>query len=206
MRNINLAFRISEDHVGKGKIETPGVKTQHFCRPWSYARHLPEDWDRAKIARRTAVAERLWVNLVRAARGGTEMDLNPLLDDQRAAGTIGGANPLQAMYELVSRLAEQHPDYPFFGMWGGYKPWRATRRFVLFVEDAQDAALMIERLKEIASTTGVPLDVQHQYGLKHCRKHVTIDERLRSAVTKPEEFESLLLEVADHPHFFHELF
>jgi len=205
MRNINLAFRISEDHVGRGKIETPGVKTQCFCRPWSYARHLPEDWDRVKIARRTAVAERLWENLVHTPRGG-EMDLRPLFDDQRATGIVHGANPLQQMFNLISRIAERNPDYAFFGKWGGFEPWREGKRFVFYAENAGDAEYMLDRLRGAAFVMGIEIDTQRQYGLTSYQRHVKIDERLMSRVTKPEEFEALLMEVTGHPHFFHELF
>jgi hypothetical protein len=58
MSNMQLEYRIAETHVGKGLIENPGV-IQTANSYWSYARHLPRDWDLSKIDKRTSVAERL---------------------------------------------------------------------------------------------------------------------------------------------------
>ena len=56
---MKLEYRIAEAHVGKGLIEAPNIVIQVANPYWSYARHLPADWDFSKYERRASVASRL---------------------------------------------------------------------------------------------------------------------------------------------------
>ncbi|MCX6769184.1 MAG: hypothetical protein NT051_00695 [Candidatus Micrarchaeota archaeon] len=201
MAEIRLNYRVAETHTGKGRVNTPGAITQPFNEYWSYFRHLPSDWDNSKIARRANVAGRLLENLKLAGKG--EMDLGPLKDDQRASGTVYGASPLQLMYDVVSKLARENPNYPFFGKWGGYQPEKEGKRFVFYVENEQDAFFIIEKVNGISRHMGEKIEISHQYGLTDYAAFVNIDKNLRSKVTNPQKFEFLLERLLDFPHFFH---
>jgi hypothetical protein len=199
---IRLEYRVAATHVGKGRIETLGVSTQPHNPYWSYFRHLPPNWDKKNISKRTNVAGRLLENLKLAG----EMDLSPLKDDQRASGFVYGANPLQIMYDVTLKLAQDYPFYPFFGKWGGYQPEKEGKRFVFYVENEQDAISVIEKVKTIAQTMGQKLKIEHQFGLTNYADFVKIDSTLRSNVNNPREFAAYLNKLMGFPHFFHEFF
>jgi len=205
MPDIKLEYRIAKTHVGKGLIETPDVVVQMANHYWSYARHLPANWDLSKIDKRTQVTTQLLGNLERTANGN-EMDLGPLRNDQRASGIVYGENPSQNMYNLISAYSDKFPDHEFFGKWGGYQPHKVGKRFVFYVEDENDANLMVQRLNEVAKTMRIPISANHQYGLTQYQDFVDINERLRSTIRNKERFKQLLKELEGFPHFFHEFF
>ncbi|MBI4439546.1 hypothetical protein HY638_01080 [Candidatus Woesearchaeota archaeon] len=202
---MKLEYRIAKTHVGKGLIETPDVVVQVANPHWSYARHLPADWDLSKIDRRTHVTSDLLTNLENAPEG-PEMDLSPLRNDQRASGIVYGSNPIQNMYNLIGEYAQRFPEHEFFGKWGGYQPYKEGKRFVFYVEDENDANLMVQRLNEVSKTMRIPISANHQYGLTQYQDFVEINERLRSTVRNKEGFKQLLGELEGFPHFFHEFF
>ena len=201
---IKLEYRVAETHTGKGRISVPNVNTQPLNEYLSYFRHLPPEWDKNKIAQRANVARRLLENLKLAGR--EEIDLSPLKDDQRASGTVYGSNPLQLMYVVVSNLAQENPNYPFFGKWGGYQPEKEGKRFVFYVENEQDAYFIIEKVNGISRRMGERIEIAHQYGLTNYADFVKIDKNLKSKVTNPRGFESFLESLLGFPHFFHDFF
>ena len=203
MNGIPLEYRISDAHVGRGKIEAPDLVIHTHNPYWSYASHLPPDWDIPKINRRTRVASDLLTNLENTP-DGQEMDLSPLRNDQRASGIVYGQNPLQNMYNLIREYAQRFPEHEFFGKWG--QPRIDGKRFVFYAEDENDANLTVQRLNEIARKMGIPISASHQYGLKRYQDFVDINQRLRSTVRDKERFKQLLKELEGLPHFFHELF
>lgn len=206
MAIIKLEYRIAKTHVGKGLIETPDVVVQVANPYWSYARHLPTDWDLSKIDRRTKVTSNLLANLENTVEG-QEMDLSPLRNDQRVSGFVDGNNPMQSMYDLIGEYAQRFPDHEFFGKWGKYQPPpRKEKRFVFYVEDENDANLMIQQLNEVAKMMNIPISANHQYGRTRYQTFVNINERLRSPVRDRVGFKRFLGESEGFPHFFHEFF
>lgn len=205
MSDMKLEYRIAKTHVGRGLIETPDVVVQVANPYWSYARHLPTDWELSKIDRRTHVTSDLLTNLENTPEG-LEMDLSPLRNDQRASGIVYGKNPIQNMYTLIREYAQRFPEHEFFGKWGGYQPHKKGKRFVFYVEDENDANLMIQRLNEVARRMKIPISANHQYGLTQYQDFVNINERLRSPVRDRERFKQLLEELEGFLHFFHEFF
>ncbi len=202
---IQLAFRIARSHVGKGAIETPLVDTQPHNPYWSYARHLPSDWDRSKADKRTGVATCLLLEML--LHGKAEIDLRALRDDQRLSGFVMGHNPLQQMHTIIIELAKQFPEYPFFAKWGGYRPELPGKRFVFYVDDEFDAKLLRERLRHCAQRIGAQLeDVTHAYGITEYQKFVKIDSQFKSRVENPDDFIAFLRDLHGFPHFFHEFF
>jgi hypothetical protein len=134
------------------------------------------------------------------------MDLSPLEDDQRASGIVFGSDPIQHMYNLIAEYARRNPDHEFFGKWGGYQPEKPGKRFVFYVENKEDAKRMINGLYIVAADTGVPIQVEHQYGITQYQDFVDINQSLRSRVKNRQEFDRLLEELEGFPHFFHEFF
>ncbi|MFH1133389.1 MAG: hypothetical protein V1735_02785 [Nanoarchaeota archaeon] len=205
MTDIRLEYRIAKTHLGKGLIESPNVVVHVHDPYWSYARHLPAEWDFLKSERRTSVAPRLLDNLERMGKT-QEMDVGPLRDDQRVSGIVYGNNPLQNMFELIRRYAQRFPDHEFYGKWGGGHHELEGKGFALYVEDEQDARRVLQRLSVLAHEMKIPIAASHQYGILGYQDFVTIDERLRSDVRDVEGFKELLESLSDYPHFFHELF
>ncbi|MEW6722201.1 MAG: hypothetical protein AB1324_02990 [Candidatus Micrarchaeota archaeon] len=202
---IQLEYRIAKTHVGPGKIDTP-AKIQTRNKYWSYARHLPPDWDVSKAEKRTAVASRLFTELVVFGSKESPLDISALKDDQRVSGTVYGGNPLKSMMNVIAELSKAHPEYPFFAKWGGYEPLQEGKRFVFYVEDEADAALMMGRVREAAGRAGAQVTVSHEFGITHYKSHLDIDANFRSVVRGREEFADLLGGLVGFPHFFHELF
>ncbi len=205
MSNINLEYRIAKTHVGSGLIETPGVVVHGDNPYYSYARHLPDDWDLSEADERTNVTKQLLEKLMHTPEG-REMDLSPLKNDQRVWGVAYGQNSLQNVFDLVAGYAEKYPDRKFFGKWGGTRRGNRDKKFIFYVGDEEDACLMIEGLLEVASESEILTFAEHQYGLKSYGAFVDIGERLRSPVRDKAEFEKLLRELEGYPHFPHDLF
>jgi hypothetical protein len=205
MPEIKLEYRLAIDHVGRGKITTPNVPVQKVVPVWSYAKHLPSDWDQTKSYKRIEVVWQLAANLEKN-HPNYPMDLSPLKNDQRVAGSVAGRNPLQNMYNIIEEIAQTYPDYEFFGKWGGYKINKLSKRFVFYVEDENDAELMLERVQTIAENQNVPLIAEHQYGLRRYQKFVNIDSQLKSKVRHRDEFKKLLEDLTFVEHFAHGLF
>ena len=201
---IRLEYRIAAAHAGRGKIHAAELQLHKHNPFWSYARHLPNDWDVRKIEARTSAAERLLRNLDSAA--GNAIDITPLKDDQRASGVVYGRNPLQVMYDIIQELAKRYPEYPFFGKWGGNKPGEKGRGFAFYVEDESDAALIIIRLTSIAKEMRTPLEIAHEFGPSCIRKFVTVKEGFEGLVSDTEGLRNELAKLVSYPHFFHELF
>lgn len=205
MAKIELEYRIAETHIGEGLIGAQGVAVHAINPCWSYARHLLGDWDLSNILKRTIAANQLLANLEKTA-DGTEMDLSPLRNDQRASGFVYGQNPLQNMYDLIREYANRFPECEFFGKWGGYEPHNSGKRFVFYIEDADEAKVIAGGLREIASQMGIPISAGHQYGIVQYQEFVDINDSLRSPVRNREGFKQLLEGLDGYPHFFHELF
>jgi hypothetical protein len=205
MSEIQLEYRIAKTHIGNGLIETPGIVVQAPNPYWSYARHLPEDWDLSKRDKRTGATSELLQNL-NSISEGSEMDLNPLKNDQRASGIVFGNNPMQNMYDIIEAYARKFPEHEFFGKWGGYQPEKPGKRFVFYVEDKEDAEFMVQRLYAVTSELMITITANHQYGITQIQDFVDINERLRSPVKNKARFKQLLQRLEGFPHFFHEFF
>lgn len=101
--SMQLEYKISIEHIGEGKI-APGFPIQYENPYWSYATNRGAGV--LKKSARTRVASRLWLlDNLRATPDGQEMDITPLLDDQRAAGFIFGDNPLRNMVTILQELS-----------------------------------------------------------------------------------------------------
>lgn len=205
MSDIKLEYRIAKTHIGKGLIETPDVAVHVHNPYWSYARHLPDNWDFSKNERRKSVASRLLDNLEHLGQC-QEMDLSPLRDDQRVSGIIYGNNPLQNMFNLVQVYAQRFPDHEFHVKWGGVHYEMKGKGFAMYVDGEQDARLTLQRLTALATEMKIPIGAFHRYGILGYQDFITIDKKLRSKVRNVEGFRDLLESIRDYPHFFHELF
>jgi hypothetical protein len=233
----NLEFRIAKKHAEKNKFDAP-ISHIHSLNPvWSYARHLPDDWDQNKIQRRTDVASRLRDNLLetldipaemktylkRLVSDGPgvegllhisaindepekKMDLSPLKDDIRASGFVYGPKPLFAAFEMIKRLAIEHPQYPFFGKWGGYDDTLEGKRIVFYCDGLDDALILSERLNSISKRDGVKLAIAPNYGITTYTRFVDIDKAFESKVRNAVEFLDVLQGLQGYPHFIHDLF
>lgn len=200
-----MEFRIAETHIGKGLIETPNVKVQEVNPYWSYFRHLSYNWDFKKVLERTDVARQLLANLETTA-GDEEMDLSPLLKDQRASGFIYGSNPIQNMYDLVVAYAENNPEHEFYGKWGGYMPELPGKRFIFYAENTNDANRIISGVRDTADVLNIRIEINHQYGLTDYQKYAKIDNNLKSEINDKDGFKALLTRLTGFPHFFHQFF
>jgi len=233
----NLEFRIAKKHAEKNRFDAPFSQIHSLNPVWSYARHLPDGWDRKKVQRRTDVARRLRDNLLetldipaemktrlkRLASDGPsdmglmlisgtivepekKMDLSPLKDDIRASGFVYGPKPLLAAFEMIKRLAIEHPQYPFFGKWGGYDDTLEGKRIVFYCDGLDDALLLSERLNSISKRDGVKLAIAPNYGITTYTRFVDIDQGFESKVRNALEFLDVLQRLQGYPHFIHELF
>lgn len=202
---IPLEYRISHAHVGRGRIEAPDLVIHTHNPYWSYARHLPTDWDFSKARRRKSVASRLLDNLDRLEED-KEMDLSPLRDDQRVSGVVYGTNPLQSMFDLIRIHAHEFPEREFYAVWGGGRYEMPGKGFAIYVDNEKDANESMQALIAVAKAMQIPIEAFHRYGPVIFLDYVTIDGRLRSQVKDAKGFRKVLEDIREIPHFFHELF
>ncbi|MBL7056197.1 hypothetical protein ISS07_04750 [Candidatus Woesearchaeota archaeon] len=202
MKDISLQYRISEAHFSDIGADLP---THNANDVWSYARHLPADWDTSKVQKRALVPERLLDNL-RATPSDGEVDLTPLKDDQRAAGHIFGDNPLRNMYEILTEYANSSPKSEWFAKWGGGKVWMKGEGFAIYLENGQEATKTIEDISSIADSRGVSIKINHRFGITRYRDYVEVDESFRSAIKDRMVFRGLLEGMIGYEHFSYKLF
>ena len=205
MTKIPLEYRISYAHVGRDKIEAPDLVVHTHDPYWSYARHLPRDWDFSKARRRKAVPARLLEGLDQL-RDDQKLDLSALRGDQRVSGEIFGENPLQHMFDLIMAHVHEFPEREFYAKWGGGHFELPGKGFAIYVNDEKDAQESLKALVAVALAMRIPIKAFHRYGLVDYQNYVTIDEKLRSTVSDIAGFRELLQQINTLPHFFHELF
>ena len=205
MPEIKLEYRIAEAHTEKGLIEAPGLVTHDHNDYWSYARHLPDDWDFSKRQKRKNVASRL-LHSIEADSENQELDLFPLKDDQRASGIIYGENPLQNMFDITERYAQIFPEHEFYVKWGGGRYEMPGKGFAFYTEDEADTLILMSRVNVIAAKNDIPIEIYHRYGILEYQDHVNIDARFKSTVKDRQGLVNLLNSIKRYPHFFHELF
>ena len=206
MSDFSLEFRLSKEHPIRGLIGMKNVEFQSYNRNWSYARHLPNNWDLDKIERRKSVPIRLLDNLNRLD-SNQEIDLSPLKDDQRISGEFcGKQNALQDMFELIQVYAKEYPKLEFYGKWGGGQRNRKGVGFAIYVDNEEKAKKTKQIFVKLAKNMNMKIDAHHRFGIVEYQEHVTIDERLKSKIRNIESFKYFLESLIGFPHFYHELF
>ncbi|MBS3122660.1 hypothetical protein J4434_07305 [Candidatus Woesearchaeota archaeon] len=213
MQELNLQYRLAQDHIGRGLISSSVLQldyvSTHTENPfWSYVRCFPVEWNAAKIEdmadKRTEVIDRLLDNLDRL-KNGEEIELSPLKDDQRVSGYVYSENPLQNMFNIIQEYAKRYRE-PFYGKWGGYQPEKVGKRFMFYVENEQEAYTMVERINNVAGDLCIPLFARQQYGVKDYGDFVEVNCRLKSKVKNKNKFMKFLEEMEGYNDFLHELF